>query len=240
MNAPRRSFFQTAVVLSAALHAVALALPAPANTPASGPTERQPAPAPRLSAHLLTTRSPAIESAAPRAALQPTLRIGSDIQPTPIPRERAAETVATQPAPAVRAPERPTNPSGPSTSDASDRPSAPLETAAAPAAPAKVHESALAVDTPPEHHADYLDNPKPVYPKFARDRGQQGRVLLAVRVGADGRPNVVRLEQSSGFPLLDAAAQDAVERWRFVPARRGATAIEAWAKVPIAFGLTQP
>ena len=36
---------------------------------------------------------------------------------------------------------------------------------------------------------------------------------------------------------LDRAAQEAVTRWRFVPARRGDVAVEAWVLVPIVFKL---
>ena len=36
---------------------------------------------------------------------------------------------------------------------------------------------------------------------------------------------------------LDRAAEDAVARWRFVPARRGESAVEAWVLVPIVFKL---
>ena len=38
-------------------------------------------------------------------------------------------------------------------------------------------------------------------------------------------------------PRLDNAAQDAVWRWKFVPARRGDEAVSAWVLVPITFNL---
>ena len=64
-----------------------------------------------------------------------------------------------------------------------------------------------------------------------------GRVLLRVRVGADGRAETVDVAASSGYDRLDRAAIDAVRRWRFVPARRGDAAVSAWINVPIAFSL---
>lgn len=85
--------------------------------------------------------------------------------------------------------------------------------------------------------ADYLNNPKPVYPVFSRRQGEEGKVQLRVRVGADGAALEVEVKQSSGFPRLDAAAREAVLRWRFVPARRGSEAIESWVGVPIVFTL---
>jgi len=58
-----------------------------------------------------------------------------------------------------------------------------------------------------------------------------------VLVGPDGKAAKVELDRSSGSPVLDAAATDAVARWRFVPARRGAEAVEAWVVVPMVFRL---
>lgn len=101
--------------------------------------------------------------------------------------------------------------------------------AAPPPAPAPV--------TAARFDADYLHNPKPVYPTVSRRRAEEGTVLLRVRVSAEGAALTVELRTSSGYPRLDEAAQEAVRRWRFVPARQGADAIESWVAVPIAFKL---
>jgi len=85
--------------------------------------------------------------------------------------------------------------------------------------------------------ADYLHNPKPVYPTFSRRRGEEGSVLLRVRVGAGGTALDVEVAKPSGFPRLDAAAREAVGNWRFIPAKRGSEAIESWVAVPIVFSL---
>lgn len=85
--------------------------------------------------------------------------------------------------------------------------------------------------------ADYLHNPKPVYPVFSRRMNEEGKVQLRVRVSAEGTALEVEIRQSSGFPRLDAAAREAVSKWRFVPAKRGDEAIESWVGVPIVFKL---
>jgi len=85
--------------------------------------------------------------------------------------------------------------------------------------------------------ADYLQNPKPVYPSLSRRMGEEGKVVLRVRVSAQGLPLSVEIRQSSGFERLDEAARAAVERWRFVPARQGSEAIEASVLVPLHFSL---
>lgn len=87
--------------------------------------------------------------------------------------------------------------------------------------------------------ADYLQNPKPTYPPMSRRLNEEGKVLLRVHVAADGSAREVEIKQSSGFGRLDAAARDAVSRWRFVAARRGADAVDSWVAVPIVFSLEQ-
>jgi periplasmic protein TonB len=87
-------------------------------------------------------------------------------------------------------------------------------------------------------YADYGANPPPPYPARARRRGEHGTVVLRVLVDADGSVELANIAQSSGFDSLDAIALDTVRRrWRFVPARRGGTAIESWVLVPIRFML---
>jgi protein TonB len=85
--------------------------------------------------------------------------------------------------------------------------------------------------------AAYLSNPAPSYPRISRRRGEEGRVLLRVRVLADGAAGAVEIAEGSGHPRLDDAARDAVRSWRFVPASRGDLKIDSWLNVPIVFRL---
>jgi protein TonB len=78
---------------------------------------------------------------------------------------------------------------------------------------------------------------KPTYPSGARRAGIQGTTLLGVFVGADGRVADVVVKQSAGHPDLDRAATEAVRRWRFEPARRGAEAVAMWVELPVEFHL---
>ncbi|NIM28335.1 MAG: TonB family protein, partial [Gammaproteobacteria bacterium] len=63
-------------------------------------------------------------------------------------------------------------------------------------------------------------NAPPDYPWTARARGHQGRVVLSVWVSAAGLAERLAVLHSSGYASLDRAAMEAVERWRFRPARR--------------------
>jgi protein TonB len=118
-------------------------------------------------------------------------------------------------------------------------PPKPLEEAAPalPAAPPAPVIAPPAPIVPPNFNADYLRNPPPVYPPVSRRLGEQGRVVLRVLVDADGNAEQVDVRTSSGSVRLDAAALEAVRRWKFVPAKQGDRAIAAWVLVPISFRL---
>lgn len=114
---------------------------------------------------------------------------------------------------------------------------APAPVAAAPAAPATpvLSNAPPAMVSAARFDAAYLDNPRPSYPARSRRMGEEGKVLLRVRVSPDGTAAAVDLEKSSNFERLDEAARQAVARWRFVPAKRGDEAIEAVIIVPLVF-----
>ncbi len=115
---------------------------------------------------------------------------------------------------------------------AAEVPPAPVVVAIVPSLPAR----ALAVE-PPHFDVAYLNNPRPAYPPQARRMGLEGLVILRVQVSAQGLPEQVVLAQTSGIPLLDEAAQRAVQGWKFVPARRGDTPIAHVVDVPLRFQL---
>jgi protein TonB len=93
----------------------------------------------------------------------------------------------------------------------------------------------------PRFDAAYLDNPRPPYPSVSRRMGEEGEVRLRVRVDPAGLAQQVDIQQGSGYPRLDQAAQDTVRQWRFVPARQGDQPVAAWVIVPIQFTLrSQP
>ena len=110
---------------------------------------------------------------------------------------------------------------------------------ASPATPTAPPSSApqITTITSARFDAAYLHNPHPEYPPLSRRLGEEGKVLLKVRVTPEGRPAAVDLEKSSNFDRLDEAARQAVARWRFIPAKRGDEPIEASVIVPIVFRL---
>lgn len=80
-------------------------------------------------------------------------------------------------------------------------------------------------------------NPPPRYPRRARSRGEEGRVLIRVSVLGSGRVGGASISRSSGHSSLDRAALKAVKRWRFKPALRGGKPVKAILTVPVVFKL---
>jgi len=153
----------------------------------------------------------------PKPAKQPNLLSSASRAPAAITApEPTPEPPRTEPTPtAAAAPSAPTP--APNSTNNSDAASAPI--------------------TLPKLNADYLNNPAPAYPSVSRHLGEQGKVLLRVLVNSDGRVEQVMLRKSSGYDHLDQAAQETVQKWRFVPARRGEQVVSAWVVVPVSFSL---
>ncbi|WP_051220199.1 energy transducer TonB [Methylococcus capsulatus] len=184
------------------------------------------------------------------------------IAPAPKPAEPAA-----QPAPAPTAPPKPVTPPKPkpvakpkpltktlprplpvqperTLGDAAPRsePAAPPPEASSAAGgegvPGGRSGSSVPASTPASFNANYLHNPLPEYPAFARKQRWQGRVMLKVHVLPRGLPAEVELQASSGHDILDESALETVRRWRFVPATKGGKAVASWVVVPLEFSLT--
>ena len=89
------------------------------------------------------------------------------------------------------------------------------------------------IDAPPRPKR----NIKPDYPKGARQRGEQGDVVLEIRVNAAGTVDDVKVAVSSGFAELDAAAVKAARVAKFSPARSGREPVASTARLKLQFKL---
>ncbi len=128
-------------------------------------------------------------------------------------------------------------PSEPNSFKVPEQPATPIVNAAPTANAAPAAPSPVAAVSAARFDAAYLHNPEPKYPSLSRRLGEEGKVMLKVRVTAEGTAAAVDLEKSSNFERLDEAARQTVARWRFVPAKRGDQPIEASVIVPIVFRL---
>lgn len=112
-------------------------------------------------------------------------------------------------------------------------PPAPIAAPVESSPPAPVAPPAPPTVVLPSSDADYLQNPKPVYPSASKRRGEQGLVIHSVLIGTDGLPVSARLVKSSGFDALDQAALTAVMRWRYIPGKRNGVPATMSFNVPI-------
>ncbi len=216
-----------AVVL---LHGGLIAWLASGTSPADAPARPEP-----LRMEVRTIAAP--RPAAALKALEPPPRAA--VPPTPAPRPTPASAQARPtPAPVRPAPVAVASPAAPA--EAPPVEAAPVHAPAPVASQAPQAPVAPASEAPlqaPRFDAAYLDNPAPAYPLISRRRGEEGTVMLLVRVSADGAAQHVEVQHSCGHPRLDEAAAKAVRGWRFAPARRGGEPVAASVVVPIVFAL---
>lgn len=147
-----------------------------------------------------------------------------EIRTPPPPRPMAIRT----PAPAPNAPTGVVEP---------QPPAPPLAPPAPPALPAPPSPPPAPPAPPavqlPSSNADYLNNPKPVYPAMSKRLGEQGKTIVRVLIGVDGLPKSASIRESSGYERLDEAARTAVMSWRYVPGKRNGVVEPMEFNVPI-------
>ena len=105
--------------------------------------------------------------------------------------------------------------------------------------------SALSVASPPplplgtdeQRAPSFAGNRPPSYPEIARRNGWEGTVLLRLKIDASGRVLDVVVRETSGYPVLDAEAVNAVRSWKGEPARRAGHAVPTEEFLPIRFRL---
>jgi protein TonB len=83
----------------------------------------------------------------------------------------------------------------------------------------------------------YAENPKPVYPLEAQQKGHEGKVVLAAEILPNGLVGEVQVDKSSGYETLDHCAVETVKKWKFIPAKKGGVAILCWVSIPFRFQL---
>jgi protein TonB len=85
--------------------------------------------------------------------------------------------------------------------------------------------------------AQILGVSKPKYPGLSRRRNEEGRVVLAVEIRADGTHGSIEIVHSSGHSRLDQAAVQALRRAKFVPAKRNGEPVTSTKQVAFTFRL---
>jgi len=86
-----------------------------------------------------------------------------------------------------------------------------------------------------EEKPSVVSFPAPVYPELARHAEVEGRVLLRLLVGADGRVKDAAVVE--GVAMLNAAALEAARGAIFRPALQQHRPVAVWVEVPVQFRL---
>jgi protein TonB len=94
-----------------------------------------------------------------------------------------------------------------------------------------------AITAPLLQPAEHAHCPRALHPPALRERGIEGRVVLRVRVDAQGRAGEVQLVDGSRWRLFDTAALDSARDCRFVPARRDGQPVDSWVEFTVRFAL---
>jgi TonB family protein len=84
-----------------------------------------------------------------------------------------------------------------------------------------------------------LKTERPLYPRQAREQGWHGRVILRLRILADGTVESAAIQESSGHQLLDDNAINTATQWTFHPAKNGGFPVATTVDIPIQFDLVQ-
>ena len=83
----------------------------------------------------------------------------------------------------------------------------------------------------------YADALQPPYPPTLARAEIEGRAIVRVLVGTDGRVKQVELVSADDPAFFEATARQARRAWRFRPATRDGVAIEGWRTMTVRFRL---
>lgn len=80
----------------------------------------------------------------------------------------------------------------------------------------------------------YFNQPL-IYPEESKRLNEVGKVIVKAFVNVEGHAENAEISKSSGFPILDQTAIDAVKKWCFLPALKDGKPFSAWVLLPIRF-----
>jgi len=87
--------------------------------------------------------------------------------------------------------------------------------------------------TDPRYAGDF----QPTYPPAERRAGHEGRVVVRVLIGVDGRVKQVEKVSATSDAFFAATRERALSKWRFKPATRGDVPVEQWKRMSVSFVL---
>lgn len=104
--------------------------------------------------------------------------------------------------------------------------------------PPKVDPTPAPILTDPVPLASAAREFQPPYPPQLLRTGVEGKAVVRVLIGADGRVKQVAIISADDPLFADATERQALRRWRFKPATRDGVAIETWKQMTVRFQIT--
>ncbi|MEO6216442.1 MAG: TonB family protein [Sphingomonas sp.] len=89
----------------------------------------------------------------------------------------------------------------------------------------------------PARDSRYAAGFQPDYPASERRAGHQGRVVVRVLIGVDGRVKRVEKVSAVNDAFFEATERRALDKWRFKPGTRDGVPIETWYTTGVSFVL---
>jgi protein TonB len=89
----------------------------------------------------------------------------------------------------------------------------------------------------PELDTRFAGGFQPEYPAGERRAEHQGRVVVRVLIGVDGRVKLVEKVSAASDAFFEATERRALQKWRFKPGTRDGAPIEAWKTIGVSFVL---
>ncbi|MFN8588321.1 MAG: TonB family protein [Candidatus Eisenbacteria bacterium] len=220
-----RRMARASAVATAALVAVFVALaiaiprmPHAADAPAETPTV------------YVIEAPPALERPAAAPTVTPAAPVTSPLEhavPEPVPDAIAPEPVTSQP-PAT---------GGDGTAEPGDAPATGGEPGDGGIAPATDPDPVWGAPAMVDVFPALVSSPDVLYPDLAREAGIEGRVVVRMLVGRDGRVKDAVVDPKFSVPMLDAAALAAARASVFTPATTNGHAVAVWVARPYEFRL---
>ena len=104
----------------------------------------------------------------------------------------------------------------------------------------KATKQFIAYDTPPELiNGAIAIQSNLVYPEEAKKAGEQGTVLVQIKIGEDGKPKETKILKSFGSKACDEAAQKAIMKTQWKPAQQRDENVSVWITLPVEFKLSE-
>jgi len=116
------------------------------------------------------------------------------------------------------------------------KPISPLNASSIPNNQMEAGNLSFKVGSPRESHPlSVVQSEPPIYPHRAREKGDEGTVVVRVRVTPKGRAHSVVILSSSGHQRLDDEARRAISNWTFSPAVERGVVVASEIDIPVIF-----